>query len=244
MKVLVVLPSFNERENIVEITKDILSQDTNFYVCIVDDNSPDYTADVIREFLKSSDNETEKRVHLIVREKKDGRGSAVRTGIQWGIENSVNFGAFIEMDCDYSHPPTDIKKGLDFLRKADVVMGSRYPDGTIIGWPIGRRIFSFLANLLARTLISWSIADYTNGYRFYSKKAASYMCQISQKHKGYIYLSETLTYFLKKEYTIFSFPIVFVNRERGKSNTNIKEILSAFTGILSLAWLYRFGPRI
>ena len=123
-------------------------------------------------------------------------------------------------------------------------MGSRYPDGTIIGWPIGRRIFSFLANLLARTLISWSIADYTNGYRFYSKKAASYMCQISQKYKGYIYLSETLTYFLKKEYTIFSFPIVFVNRERGKSNTNIKEILSAFTGILSIAWLYRFGPRI
>ena len=123
MKVLVVLPSFNERENIVEITKDILSQDTNFYVCIVDDNSPDYTADVIREFLKTSDNETEKRVHLIVREKKDGRGGAVRTGIQWGIENSVNFGAFIEMDCDYSHPPTDIKKGLDFLRKADVSRG-------------------------------------------------------------------------------------------------------------------------
>jgi dolichol-phosphate mannosyltransferase len=168
----------------------------------------------------------------------------VRAGIQWGIENAVNFGAFIEMDCDYSHPPTHIKKGLGFLRKADVVMGSRYPDGIIIGWPLSRRIFSFLANLLARTLICWSIADYTNGYRFYSKKAAIYMCHIPQKNKGYIYLSETLTYFLKKKYTIVSFPIVFVNRQRGKSNTNIKEILSAFTGILFLAWLYRFGPRI
>jgi hypothetical protein len=178
-----------------------------------------------------------------VRAKKDGRGGAVRAGIEWGLTVPEAAGpqAFVEMDCDFSHPPGDIPRGLAMLDQADVVMGCRYPDGVIVGWPLGRRVFSFLANSLARTLICWRIPDYTNGFRFYSRRAATVTCQAPQRHKGYIYLSETIVEFLKSGLLIRCFPIRFVNRQRGVSNTSLHEVRAALCGLLEIAWRYRFG---
>jgi len=240
MKTLVVLPSYNESENIVALIQNILELGESYFVCVVDDNSPDGTREVVKKFSDNLRPDRKKRIHLIVRDKKDGRGGAVRDGIQWGLDNVADFQAFIEMDCDFSHPPADLIQGVKLLKEADMVMGSRYPDGKIIGWPLKRRILSFFANLLARLLISWKIADYTNGFRFYSKQAAKFMCQIPQRHKGYIYLSETIAAFLKNGFVIKSFPIVFANRERGASNTDMKEVLLALTGLIEVAWRYRF----
>jgi hypothetical protein len=121
-----------------------------------------------------------------------------------------------------------------------VALGCRYPDGTIIGWPRNRRLFSFFANTLARAIIAWSIPDYTNGFRFYSRKSAELMMNHPQKNKGYIYLSESLSHLLKAGMKVQCFPIVFKNRERGVSNTSLKEIGSAFTGIFSIAWGHHF----
>ena len=168
--------------------------------------------------------------------KKDGRGGAVRDGFKWGLTNSLEFEAFIEMDCDFSHPPSDIEKGLRHLSKADMVMGSRYPDGEIVGWPLKRRVFSYCANQLARALIDWRIRDYTNGFRFYNRRATEFICDQPQHYQGYIYLSETISYLLKAEFKLDSFPILFVNRQRGESNTNIKEITHALKGVFQIGW--------
>jgi dolichol-phosphate mannosyltransferase len=236
-KHLVVLPSYNERENLWNLIEAILQQGANYFVCVVDDNSPDGTSQHIRSQI--DEKKLQERVHLIVRQKKDGRGGAVRDGFRWGLTQS-EITSFAEMDCDFSHPPTDLPKGFSLLAKADAVMGVRYPDGVIIGWPLRRKVLSFCANLLARLLISWEIADYTNGFRFYNKKAVNLLLQIPQRHKGYIFLSESLSYLLANHCKIETFPIRFVNRERGVSNTSLHEVSQAFLGIFSISYRYWF----
>lgn len=239
MKSLVILPSYNEAENIADLIRAILNQGEQFHVLVVDDNSPDGTAEKVRALVEDSKG----RLHLIVRQKKDGRGGAVRHGLEWGLKNG-DYAHLIEMDCDFSHPPTDLVKGVALLQDHDVVLGCRYPDGKIVGWPLKRKILSFSANLLARILISRKIADYTNGYRFYSRKAARFLCEFKQQHKGYIYLSETLGHFLKADYKVGKFPILFVNRERGVSNTSLNEVVQAFRAIFEISWDYHFGKKV
>jgi dolichol-phosphate mannosyltransferase len=237
-RVLAVLPSYNESENIVALIEAILSLGEGYSVCVIDDSSPDGTADVVRTAMKEK--KLEARVHLVVRSKKDGRGGAVREGFRWGTESDHDFQAYIEMDCDFSHEPKSIPTGIVLLESgADVVLGSRYPDGTIVGWPLKRHILSFFANALARTLIDFHIHDYTNGFRFYTPKAVAEMLKHTQIHKGYIYLSESLSQLLRAGMDVATFPIYFKNRERGVSNTSFAEVRSAFLGIFSIAWNYR-----
>jgi dolichol-phosphate mannosyltransferase len=243
MNVLVVLPSYNERDNIVEISDAILAGDPGRRVCIVDDSSPDGTAARVADAIATRPGWND-RVHLIVRGKKDGRGGAVRDGFAWGVESGTPFDAYVEMDCDFSHEPQVIDEGLRLLSEGyDVVIGARYPNGTIIGWPASRRVFSFFANTLARVLIEWSISDYTNGFRFYSPRAVKIMMKYKQRHKGYIYLSESLSQLLREGMTVAAFPIRFKNRERGVSNTSLREIRSALRGIFSIAWEHRTERR-
>ncbi|RYZ64752.1 MAG: glycosyltransferase, partial [Proteobacteria bacterium] len=210
-------------------------------VSVVDDSSPDGTADVIREALAQKP-EWKNRFHLIVRSKKDGRGGAIREGFRQGFESPKNYDYFIEMDCDFSHRPEAIVEGIAQLDAGkDVVLGSRYPNGTIEGWPVTRHVLSFFANTLARTLISWSIADYTNGFRFYTRRSVQELLKYEQKHKGYIYLSESLSQLLRAGMKVGTFPIFFKNRERGVSNTSLTEVKNAFTGVFQIGWEHRFG---
>jgi dolichol-phosphate mannosyltransferase len=237
-KVLVVLPSYNEKENIVAMTEALLGLGAGFAVCIVDDSSPDGTSQTVAEAIRNRG--WESRVHLITRSKKDGRGGAVRAGFQWGHGSGRDFQAYVEMDCDFSHQPTAIPTGIELLEKgADVVLGSRYPKGQIEGWPLQRRVFSFFANTLARTLIDFRIHDYTNGFRFYTVRAVEEMLRHAQQHKGYIYLSESLSQLLRAGMKVDSFPIYFKNRERGVSNTSLSEVKSALVGIFSIAREHR-----
>lgn len=239
---LVILPSYNESQNICALIDDILKQGDSFEVLVVDDNSPDGTPLVINKHYELMNPSLKSRAHLIVREKKDGRGGAVRRGLEWGLAEG-RFDSLIEMDCDFSHPPADLKRGVEMLNDCDVVIGARYPGGKIVGWPLSRRVLSFCANLLARTMISFSVSDYTNGYRFYSKKAAQYLCTHKQKYKGYIYLSEVLSHLLLAGFRIKTFPIVFVNRVRGESNMGFQEIKDALTAIFQIGWKHRFGKN-
>jgi dolichol-phosphate mannosyltransferase len=243
MRALVVLPSYNERDNIVQLVDAILTAHPDTRVCVVDDSSPDGTSEVLRSAI-SARPDWPQRVHLIVRDKKDGRGGAVRAGLAYGLAQSEPFEAFVEMDCDFSHEPQALTQGFELLRSGnDVVIGARYPSGTIIGWPLRRRAFSFFANGLARTLIDWHVSDYTNGFRFYSPRAVQLLMRFEQKHKGYIYLSESLSQLLRGKMRVATFPILFRNRERGVSNTSIAEIRSALTGIFEIAWQHRFPDR-
>jgi dolichol-phosphate mannosyltransferase len=242
MATLIVLPSYNERLNIVELTDAILDVDPANDVCIVDDSSPDGTAACVREAAAARPRWTE-RVHLIVRDKKDGRGGAVRAGFLWGIARQ-RYRVFVEMDCDFSHEPAALAQGLALLDQGyDVVIGSRYPNGTVVGSPAGRRLLSRLANLLARMLIDRSIADYTTGFRFYRSEVVQELLGYEQVHRGYIYLSESISHVLRAGHKIGSFPIRFRNRERGVSNASVGEIWSSLHGIFSIAVAHRLGRR-
>lgn len=237
-KVLVVLPSYNEKENLVNLMEAVLALGPGYAVCVVDDSSPDGTSEIVRNAIAAKG--LSGRAHLIVRSKKDGRGGAVRTGFQWGHGSGRGFQAYVEMDCDFSHEPKSIPTGIALLEKgADVALGSRYPNGTIEGWPVKRHVLSFFANTLARTLINFRIHDYTNGFRFYAPRAVEVMLRHSQKHKGYIYLSESLSQLLRAGMKVETFPIYFKNRERGVSNTSFAEVRNAFLGIFSIAWEHR-----
>ena len=241
MNSVIVLPSYNEKENIVSLLRTIIDLDKNFTVIVVDDNSPDKTYEVVSDFKnKLSDKETE-RVQIIKRQKKDGRGGAIWEGMQMAYESENEFENFIEMDCDFSHDPNYIRNGINLLMDGnDLVLGSRYPDGKIINWPIKRRIISFFANLLVRVFINWKIHDFTNGFRFYNRDLIKYLLTQEMKHSGYINLTETISMTLKIKKSIASFPIVFKNRKLGKSNTDIKELFNSFLGLFSIAWHHRF----
>jgi dolichol-phosphate mannosyltransferase len=240
MKALVVLPSYNESANIVALTDAILAAGDH-QVCIVDDSSPDGTSALVADAVASRPGWRD-RVKLIVRAKKDGRGGAVREGLAWGRTQERGFEAFVEMDCDFSHEPSALADGLRLLAAGhDVVIGARYPDGEIIGWPWTRRAFSFLANGLARALIDRSVADYTNGYRFYTPRAVDVLLAHPQEHKGYIYLSESMSHLLRAGLRVGALPIRFRNRERGVSNTTLAEVRAALVGILAIAWHHRRG---
>ena len=241
MNSVIVLPSYNEKENIVSLIRTIIDLDKNFTVIVVDDNSPDKTYEVVSDFKnKLSDKETE-RVQIIKRQKKDGRGGAIWEGMRMAYESENEFENFIEMDCDFSHDPNYIRNGINLLMDGnDLVLGSRYPDGKIINWPIKRRIISFFANLLVRVFINWKIHDFTNGFRFYNRDLIKYLLTQEMKHSGYINLTETISMTLKIKKSIASFPIVFKNRKLGKSNTDIKELFNSFLGLFSIAWHHRF----
>lgn len=239
MRTLVVLPSYNERDNIVLLVGSILQLQPTAVVCAVDDSSPDGTAGALRAAIEIHD--WGGRVHVIVRDRKEGRGGAVRAGLLWGLGQERSFDAFVEMDCDFSHEPEALAEGLARLEQGnDVVIGARYPGGTIIGWPLTRRVFSFLANGLARVLIDGRVSDYTNGFRFYSPRAVELLLASPQRHTGYIYLSEALSQLLRAGMRVDSFAIRFKNRERGASNTSLREVRAALTGIFQIAWQHHF----
>lgn len=242
MRTLVVLPSYNEISNIETLIDAILPLDNGIEVCVVDDSSPDGTAELAAKMIES-DPGWQGRVHLIVRDGKGGRGGAVRDGIAWGID-AGHYDAFVEMDCDHSHDPAEMPQGLRLLGDGnDVVIGARYPDGQIIGWPWYRRVFSRLANYLARGLLEWSVADYTNGYRFYAPESAQALVDAPQHNTGFIYLSESLARLMKTGASVASFPIVFRDRSGGESSADLAEVAKALSGLFGIAWWYRVTSR-
>jgi dolichol-phosphate mannosyltransferase len=238
VRTLVVLPSYNERLNIIELVQALTDADRNNDVCVVDDSSPDGTAAAVEDGLRTRA-DWKDRVHLIVRGKKDGRGGAVREGLAWGVARG-GYGAFVEMDCDFSHDPGAVRQGLALLAQGnDVVIGARYPDGSVIGVPLGRRVLSRLANGLARLLIDRSIPDYTGGFRFYRPEVVAELLSHPQQHTGYIYLSEVLSLLLRSGRRVAAFPICFRNRERGVSNASLAEIRASLTAIFRIALDHR-----
>ncbi len=232
-KIGICLPSFNESKNIVNLINNILKINSEIDICVVDDNSPDNTFGLLQNKFRNKEN-----IHLIKREKKNGRGSAVWEGFNFLKNSGRKIEMFIEMDCDFSHSVNDLFKGIKILSNnidCDVLLGSRYPDGVIINWPLKRKIFSYSSNLLIRFLISKSIHDYTNGFRFYNNKAIDLILKNKPMNKGFIYLTETLANFLSNDFKIMSFPIIFENRIRGESNTNLKEIFNSLKGLFLIS---------
>jgi len=226
MKNLIIIPTFNERKNVETLIKGIYKF-FNGNILFIDDNSPDGTADVIKG-LRIKD----KRIKLLKREKKLGLGSAYRQGFRYALENGYD--NIIMMDADLSHPPEKIPELLN--TKADFVIGSRYIEGgEIIGWPIYRYFLSKYANIYAKTFLRMPFYDLTGGFNRIKVEVLKEIDFENLKSEGYAFQIELKYYVWKKGFKLKEIPIVFREREKGKSKLNKKIIWEAFWQVLNLS---------
>ena len=233
MNLAIIVPTYNENENILELIKKIdqnLSvNNIDFKVFIVDDSNQNTILNLIKPF---SD-----KINYHHRGKKLGRGSAVIEGINLALKTKYT-DLIIEMDADLSHDPTEMNDKIKIFvnDKLDLLISSRYrKDSKIEGWTIQRTILSFVSNMMAKFLLKVPVTDYTNGYRLYSKKAAEYIVENCGKiGDGFIVLSEILLELHYNNFKIGETFTTFKNREKGSSKVNLKLIFNSFLGLFKL----------
>ena len=225
----IVIPTFNEENNIVRLIKTIKRKFKDSTIVIVDDSYHKK----IRHLIKKK----KLKVNYIYRGKKLGRGSAVLFGLKKLLKNK-KIKVFVEMDADFSHNPSELPRNIKYFCKnyLDLLIGSRYlKKSKIINWSISRRIFSLLANYLARNLLNIPISDFTNGYRIYSKKAVKKITRNCGKiGDDFIMLSEILVELYINNLKIQEIESIFINRKRGESSVNAKLILDSLFGLIKL----------
>ena len=225
---IIVIPTFNEEKNILKLTNQIHKFVPNCKILIIDDTK---NSSINKIFKKSS------KIRFIVRKNKKGRGSAVLFGLKKAMQNSNNQ-IFVEMDADFSHKPSELKRNIKFFLKnnCDLLIASRYlQTSKINNWSIQRRIFSKLANLFARFFLRIKISDYTNGFRIYSRRAVKTIIKDCGKiGDGFIVLSEILLKIHQSKLKIMEINSIFTNRVRGESSVNLILILQSFFGLIKL----------
>lgn len=231
--IAIIIPSYKENENIFRLIKKIKNIIPKSYIYIVDDSPK-------KNLIKKKFNNN---INFFYRNKKLGRGSAVIYGLKKAILKK-NINIFIEMDADFSHNPTELKKKINFFKKnkLDLLIASRYiSKSRIINWSFSRKIISFLANFIAKQLLSVPVTDYTNGFRIYSKKSTQVIINECGKiGDGFIILSEILFQIYSHNLKISELPTIFVNRKRGESSLNFSLILFSFIGLIKLFFIKFF----
>lgn len=245
-KTLIIIPSFNERQNIVQLIDRLFELYQDIDILVVDDSSPDGTADSVKE-AQSRHGE---KLKLLVREGKGGRGSAVMDGCKMALQE--NYDVVMEMDADFSHKPEEVQSLRDMLGlNCDCVIGSRYVHGSEIReWGRRRTIFSKLANRFARFILGIPINDYTNGFRAYTRRALASIDFSKIDATGYVVLSEFAWQLHRRGFQFAEVPTLFVNRRRGASNLGFHEINEAFFSVLRIRWpeifllSHQLGPFI
>ena len=217
---LVVIPTYNEIDNIEEFIIQISNFDVS--VLIVDDNSPDGTGKVVEDITKIN-----KKINLMKRNEKLGLGSAYRDGFKWGLDKGYSY--LLEMDADFSHRFEDLVKILEASSSADMIIGSRYIEkGGSIGWDKRRKMLSSFANKLSKFLLKTKINDMTSGFRCYSNKALSVMSYATTKSDGYAFQVEMSARAVQKQLSIKEVPIIFNERRLGNSKMSKKIVYEAF----------------
>lgn len=230
MKTLVIIPTYNERENVDSIVPAVLkitSSETE--VLIVDDNSPDGTAEVVRQLQQQNS-----RVHLLLRQKKEGLGKAYIAGFRWGLEKG--FEVLTEMDADFSHRPEDLVKVLAESRQYDFVIGSRYvPGGQTVNWGLLRKMISRGGSLYSRLILGYPIRDWTGGFNAWNRRVLEKMGLEKIQSNGYSFQIELKYRASKLGFKGTEVPIVFEDRRVGQSKMSMKIVLEAFYRV----WLIR-----
>lgn len=217
---LVIIPTYNEIDNIEEFIIQISNFDVS--VLIVDDNSPDGTGKVVEDITKIN-----KKINLMKRNEKLGLGSAYRDGFKWGLDKGYRY--LLEMDADFSHRFEDLVKILEASSSADMIIGSRYiEEGGSIGWDTRRKMLSSFANKLSKFLLKTKINDMTSGFRCYSNKALSEINFATTKSDGYAFQVEMSARAVQKQLSIKEVPIIFNERRLGNSKMSKKIVYEAF----------------
>lgn len=234
-KSLVIVPTYNELENIPRIIPAVLSQDANIHLLIVDDGSPDGTGAFVKEEMKKND-----RIHLLEREKKMGLGTAYLAGFKYALQNNYDF--IFEMDADFSHDPNELKNFLIAISDNDLVLGSRYINGVrVLNWPMARLLLSFFASVYTRIITGMPIKDATGGFKCFRKKVLEAIDLDKVRSNGYSFQIEMTFKAYSKGFRIKEIPIVFIDRVKGKSKMSKKIVREAVTMVWKLRLQHMFG---
>jgi dolichol-phosphate mannosyltransferase len=233
MKHLVIIPTYNEKENIEAILRKVLSLPLPFDILVIDDNSPDLTAHIVKNMMNT---EFPDRLFLLERSGKLGLGTAYILGFKWALEYQYDY--VFEMDADFSHNPNDLLRLYDACenQSADVAIGSRYVDGVVnvVNWPMGRVVMSFYASKYVRFITGMPVWDATAGFICYSRRVLESIDLNAVKFVGYAFQIEMKYTAYKLGFKINEVPIVFTDRKLGQSKMSKKIFKEAFFGVFQL----------
>lgn len=220
-RILVIVPTYNEAENLPQIVPEILKQDPRLEVLVVDDNSPDGTGDLADRMAQ-----TKTRVHVLHRQAKEGLGRAYLAGFQWGLEQGYQ--AMFEMDADFSHDPAFLPRFLVAIEDADLVLGSRYATGVnVINWPISRLLLSLGANLYARWITGLPLSDSTGGFKCFRREVLAAIDFSKVRSNGYAFQIEMSFRAWRKGFRLKEIPIIFHDRVEGQSKMSKRIVREA-----------------
>jgi dolichol-phosphate mannosyltransferase len=230
-RTLVIIPTYNERDNITRIIPAVLAQHPSIDVLIVDDGSPDGTGEIADGIA-----ETNPRVHAIHRAGKLGLGTAYVAGFRWALERDFQF--IFEMDADFSHSPEAIPAFLDAIQDADLVLGSRYQNGqvNVVNWPMSRLFLSYSANIYARRVTGLEVHDATGGFKCFRRRVLESINLGDVRSNGYAFQIEMTFRAWKKGFRIVEIPIVFVDRTKGASKMSKRIVREAVWMVWRLRW--------
>jgi len=230
-RALIIIPTYNERENVSRIIQAALSQDPRLEVLIVDDGSPDGTGDIVESM-----GATNPKIHLLRRAKKLGLGTAYIAGFRWSLERKYDY--TFEMDADFSHDPAHLPQFLREIETADLVLGSRYREGrvTVVNWPMTRLLLSYFANIYARMVTGLPLWDSTGGFKCYRRAVLEAIDLNKVRSNGYAFQIEMSFRAWKKKFRIVEIPIVFVDRTEGTSKMSKAIVREA----IWMVWRLRF----
>jgi len=235
MKTLVIIPTYNELENMPRLLPEVLSKHDEINVLIVDDNSPDGTAAFVENEIKNND-----RIHLIKRSSKQGLGTAYIAGFKYALQK--NFELIFEMDADFSHDPNEIPRFLEEIQDSDLVLGSRYKNGVnVINWPMRRLLLSWFANLYTRFITGMPVHDATGGFKCFRRKVLEAIDLNQVTSNGYAFQIEMNFKAWKKGFAVKEIPIIFVDRMKGESKMSRKIVREAVTMVWKLRIKSIFG---
>ncbi len=227
---LVIIPTYNEIENISRIIRAVMGLDGNYHILIIDDGSPDGTAIAVKKLLP----ELKDRLFLIERRGKLGLGTAYLAGFKWALERGYDY--VFEMDADFSHDPFDLARLCSACEEgADLAVGSRYCDGvSVVNWPIGRILMSYCASIYVRKTLGVKIFDSTAGFVCYTRRVLETIDLDAVRMKGYGFQIEMKYSAVKLGFKLAEVPVIFVNRKEGTSKMSGGIFGEAFWGVLKL----------
>lgn len=228
---LVIIPTYKEKENISKIIRKVFSLEKDFHILIIDDNSPDGTADIVKHLQQEFPNQ----LFLIEREGKLGLGTAYVRGFKWALERDYDF--IYEMDADFSHNPEDLLRLYDACKNqdADVAVGSRYIKGVnVVNWPMSRVLMSYYASAYVRFITRIKVKDTTAGFKCYKRKVLETINLDKIRFMGYAFQIEMKYTAWKLGFNVVEVPIIFTDRTEGQSKMTRKIFREAIWGVISL----------
>lgn len=231
---IVIIPTYNEKENIEKIIRAIFGLEKSFHILVIDDGSPDGTAAIVRSLMS---NEFGGQLHLVVRSGKLGLGTAYIAGFKWALERDYEY--IFEMDADFSHDPNDLPRLYAACKDEgyDVAIGSRYVSGVnVVNWPIGRVLMSYFASKYVRLVTGFNVHDTTAGFKCYKRRVLQTIELDKIRFKGYAFQIEMKYTAYKIGFKIKEVSVIFVNRQEGVSKMSGGIFGEAFFGVMKLRW--------